>query len=92
MHRAIVIDTVRQHVETGHTLSVRCPRCDRRVDVDLEALIARGLGDVSVCVLRTRFRCHDCGSRAELFRHAPVPSFIPNDPRFGPTWFSQAGT
>lgn len=81
VHRAVTIDTVRQHAETAHTLSVRCPRCDRRTDVDLEALIARGLGDVSVCELRARFRCRDCGARAELFRHPPVPPFVPPGPR-----------
>lgn len=84
MHRAIVIDTVRQHIATAHTLSLRCPKCDRRVDLDLEQLLARGLGDLPVAELRPRLRCAVCGTRAEMFRHAPVPPFVPPGPRAHP--------
>lgn len=82
----IVISTVRQHIDTGHYLTARCPRCDRRVTVDLAALVERGLADVSVTAIRHRFRCRDCGTPGEVFLHPPVPSFIPNDPRYGATW------
>jgi hypothetical protein len=71
---SIVIDTPRQHVEQRHEVKLQCPECLRERFVDFQDLIARGLGDKSVC--RMRFTCSRCGVPASRTlippsKHAP---------------------
>ena len=55
----------------NHSLAVYCIDCNRWESVDIEALIARGLGARELT--RTRFRCRDCGGIAEKQLRPPVP-------------------
>ena len=54
-----------------HSLALYCVGCNRWDSADLPALIERGLG--SRQLVRTRFRCRDCGAVAEKQLRPPVP-------------------
>lgn len=63
--------TFEELLEQRHTLGLYCPACDRWDDADLGKLIQAGHGMRTV--VRTRFRCCDCGDVAEKQVRPPVP-------------------
>ena len=54
-----------------HTLGLYCIACNRWETANLERLISQGFGDRTV--VKTRFRCRDCGEPAEKQLRPPVP-------------------
>jgi len=67
----ISMATLRELHEQRHTLALYCISCDRWESADLEGLIERGLGGRPV--VRTRFRCRECGGVAEKQLRPPAP-------------------
>ena len=55
----------------GHRLDAYCPRCNRRVAIDLAAMVAAGLGNRR---LPLTVRCGDCGEVGRLQVRPPVPN------------------
>ena len=56
----IRLDTIRALHEHEHALAAYCPTCQRWVVLDLERLIAQGLGDY--CFVGCKPRCSYCGA------------------------------
>ena len=54
------LPTIRSTHESGHSVLVRCNRCDRATPLDLSGLIASGRGEVALAKLPM---CCACGSR-----------------------------
>lgn len=67
----IVIETIRQTLDEGYTLSVSCPKCQIPGPVlNLRRLIAQGHGDRRAIDLGLR---HDaCGEVLQLTLHPPA--------------------
>ena len=69
--RMIVVDTVRQHLESGLRLHARC-KCGRADWLDLQRLVELGYGEVSAAQIGPRLRCRACGRKnLEVQRHGP---------------------
>jgi hypothetical protein len=70
--KMIVVDTVRQHLETGLRLHARCT-CGRADWLDLQRLVELGYGDVHGAHIGRRLRCRACGKKGlEVQRHGPA--------------------
>jgi hypothetical protein len=67
----ISMGTIAELREQNHTLALFCVACNRWDTADLAGLVRRGYGSRSV--VRTRFRCRDCGELAEKQLRPPVP-------------------
>ncbi len=69
--KLIVVDTVRQHLETGLRLHARCA-CGRADWLDLQHLVELGYGEVPAAQIGRRLRCRACGKRnLDVQRHGP---------------------
>ena len=69
--KMIVVDTVRQHLDNGLRLHVRC-HCGRADWLDLHRLVELGYGEVSATQIGRRLRCRACGKKnLEVQRHGP---------------------
>lgn len=67
----IVVDTIRQHLESDHRLYASC-RCGRSDWLDLARLVELGHGDVPARQIGKRLRCRGCGRKGvKLLRHGP---------------------
>nr|WP_321985286.1 hypothetical protein [uncultured Lichenicoccus sp.] len=51
------LPTIRSTHESGHSVLVRCNRCDRATPLDLPSLIASGRGEVALVELPMRCTC-----------------------------------
>jgi hypothetical protein len=61
---ALVINTVRDHLEQGYRITLYCPHCRRHMDdYPLQRLIMRGRGDKPLSQIRLR---HGCGTKLEI--------------------------
>ena len=67
----IELGTLAGLLEHRHELGAYCPRCDRRVAIDLAAMVAAGLGNRR---LPLTVRCGDCGEVGRLQVRPPVPN------------------
>lgn len=65
---AIVIDTIADHVREGYRVRAWCGRCARTTDVDIGALMSRGLGPVPFTRIAQAFRCSQCGEPGQIIR------------------------
>ena len=65
-------NTLREHHEDGYTLTAYCWRCDRRVELDLAALVTVGWGDVRPPMYA---RCNACRQRGQLTLSPPQPNW-----------------
>jgi hypothetical protein len=66
----IVIETVRQLLDHGYTLSTTCEKCWTHFGkVDLAQLVARGRGDVAP--IRLGLECPTCRVKLGLTIHPP---------------------
>ena len=63
-----VIDTVRQHVDDGYTLTAHCYGCQRQVPVDLQALLPK---HADTPTRRLTVRCKVCGKVGQKIMHTP---------------------
>jgi hypothetical protein len=70
----IIIDTVRDHLERGYTLSCWCPKCKGFVDCSFHRLLMRGKGDKPLSQVRIK---HACGSKVEVRRIPPYGNHLP---------------
>lgn len=67
----VSVTTFEELVAERHSLGLYCPICDRWGDANLPRLIAEGYGGRAV--VRTRFRCQDCGEVVEKQIRPPTP-------------------
>jgi hypothetical protein len=54
-----------------YSLGLYCIQCDRWGEADLQQMIASGNGHKDI--VRSRFRCRDCGAIVEKQVRPPVP-------------------
>ena len=59
------LPTPRSTLHAGFRVHVWCKSCHHAKDADLAALVAGGRGDVPL--IRTKWRCGNCGSRLTDF-------------------------
>jgi hypothetical protein len=71
---AIIINTVRDHLEGGYSLSCWCPRCRHFVDCSFQRLVMRGKADKPLSQIRIR---HGCGAKVEVRRIPPYGNQLP---------------
>lgn len=67
----ISMATLSELYRQKHTLALYCVACNRWETADLDALIREGHGARSL--VKTRFRCRQCGEVAEKQLRPPVP-------------------
>jgi hypothetical protein len=58
-------------LEHRHRLDACCPRCDRRAELNLAALVSNGLCDRRLPI---QVRCRACGEIGRLQVRPPVPT------------------
>ena len=58
-------------LEHRHRLDAYCPRCDRRAEIDLAAMVAAGLGDRRLPI---KVHCRNCCGTGRLHVRPPVPT------------------
>lgn len=68
----ISMATIEELYGQRHSLALYCPACERWADANLRALIRAGFGRRTI--VEARFRCRDCGGRAEKQLRPPVPA------------------
>ena len=66
----ISLGTLRGLHDHDHEPAAYCPRCERWLVLDLEKLIARGMGDRHVPF---KVRCLRCGERGQAQLRPPMP-------------------
>jgi hypothetical protein len=73
IHKPIVLSTISDLAETGMTLGLYCLECDRWGEIIPQEWLDAGKPDVDY--VQQRFKCKECGGRADKQLRPPPTGF-----------------